>query len=138
MTSNRITLISLSVADIARSRAFYETLGWVPEAVLENGVFYAMAGQKMMLYRREKLAKDLGRAPETLGTGAMTLAQNFPTTQETDAAYAAAISAGATGLSVPQKVFWGGYSGVYADPDGHLWEVAMNPFWELDDRGLLA
>jgi len=68
----------------------------------------------------------------------MTLAQNFSTEAEVDAAFAAALAAGATGLKKPEKVFWGGYSGYYADPDGHVWEVAMNPFWPLAEDGTLT
>ncbi len=84
------------------------------------------------------LAEDQGRADASLGTGAMTLAQNFATTEEVDAAFATALDAGATALKKPQKVFWGGYSGYYADPDGHVWEVAMNPFWPLNEDGSLT
>jgi uncharacterized glyoxalase superfamily protein PhnB len=68
----------------------------------------------------------------------MTLAQNFPTEAEVDTAFAAALAAGATVLKRPAKVFWGGYSGYYADPDGHVWEVAMNPFWPLSEDGRLT
>ena len=68
-------------------------------------------------------------------TGAVTLAQNFSTEADVDAAYAAALAAGATGLKAPEKVFWGGYSGYFADPDGHLWEVAFNPFFPLSPEG---
>jgi uncharacterized glyoxalase superfamily protein PhnB len=68
----------------------------------------------------------------------MTLAQNFPSPAEVDAAYRAALAAGATPMKDPEPVFWGGYSGYYADPDGHVWEVAHNPFWPLDDKGRLA
>ena len=68
----------------------------------------------------------------------MTLAQNFATEAEVDAAYAAALAAGGTGLKAPQKVFWGGYSGYWAEPDGQVWEVAMNPFWPLAEDGSLT
>ena len=74
----------------------------------------------------------------SLGTGAMTLAQNFTTEAEVDAAFATAIEAGGTALKAPEKVFWGGYSGYWADPDGHVWEVAMNPFWPLAADGSLT
>lgn len=68
----------------------------------------------------------------------MTLAQNFPTAAEVDAAFARALQCGATALKQPQKVFWGGYSGYFADPDGHVWELAMNPFWPLNADGSLT
>ena len=86
-----------------------------------------MHGAVLALFGRAALAADQGRPDATLGTGAMTLAQNFATEAEVDAAFSAAIAAGATALKAPEKVFWGGYSGYWADPDGHVWEVAMNP-----------
>ena len=128
MTPQRVTLITLGVADLARSKAFYGALGWVPTADEGEVVFYQINGMVLGLFGLEPLAKDQGRPDATLGTGAMTLAQNFATEAEVDAAYTHALSAGATALKAPQKVFWGGYSGYYADPDGHVWEVAYNPF----------
>ena len=97
-----------------------------------------MAGMKFGLYARDMLAQDLGCAPGDLGTGAMTLAQNFASEAEVDAAYDAALAAGARACKPPERVFWGGYSGTFADPDGHVWELAYNPFWELTDAGHLA
>ncbi|MCV2881781.1 VOC family protein [Actibacterium sp. XHP0104] len=138
MNPNRITLITLSVTDLPRARAFYEALGWQCSEALDEVAFYDMGGMKFGLYSRAKLAEDLGRAPGDLGAGAMTLAQNFNSEAEVDRAYQAAIDAGATPCKPPEKVFWGGYSGTYADPDGHIWEVAHNPFWQLDDQGLLT
>ncbi len=135
---NRITLTTLSVTDMARARAFYEALGWVPEDAREDVAFYAMNGAKFGLYRRERLAEDLGLAVQDLGTGAMTLAQNFATAAEVDAAYARALKAGAQALKPPQKAFWGGYSGTFRDPDGHVWEYAMNPYWGLDPNSNLS
>ena len=138
MRTNRITLVTLAVDDLGPSRAFYEALGWEVEEALAETVFFDMGGAKLGLYRREMLAKDLDREPEALGTGAVTLAQNFATEAEVDAAYERAIAAGASVCKPPETVFWGGYSGTYADPDGHVWEVAMNPFWTLDEEGRLA
>lgn len=89
-------------------------------------------------FGKSNLAADQGRPGAKLGTGAMTLAQNFASEGEVDAAYDAALKAGATALKAPEKVFWGGYSGYYADPDGHVWEVAMNPFWPLGEDGSLT
>lgn len=137
MTPQRVTLITLGVDDLARSRAFYEALGWVPAAAQEGVVFYQIHGAVLGLFGRAALAEDQGRAGERLGTGAMTLAQNFPSEAEVDAAWEAAVAAGAEALKKPEKVFWGGYSGYYADPDGHVWEVAMNPFWPLEEDGSL-
>jgi hypothetical protein len=90
------------------------------------------------LFGLDDLAKDQGRPDAALGIGATTLAQNFDTPEDVDAAFAEALAAGATPLKAPEKVFWGGYSGYYADPDGHVWELAHNPFWPLADDGSLT
>lgn len=137
MTPQRVTLITLGVADLARARAFYEALGWRPAQAEKTVVFYQMHGVVLGLFGKADLAADQGRPDAALGTGAITLAQNFATKAEVDAAFAAAVAAGAAPLKVPVAVFWGGYSGYYADPDGHVWEVAMNPFWPLQPDGSL-
>lgn len=138
MTPQRITLITLGVADLAVSRAFYARLGWVEHSSQPSVAFYQMYGAVLGLFGRDDLAKDQGREGVTLGTGAITLAQNFATEAEVDAAFAAALQAGGTELKAPEKVFWGGYSGYWADPDGHVWELAMNPFWPLGADGSLT
>lgn len=139
MTPQRVTLITLGVDDLAASRAFYAALGWREHGESQPGVaFYQMHGAALALFGRAELAADQGRPGAALGTGAVTLAQNFSTEAEVDAAYAAALAAGATALKSPEKVFWGGYSGYWADPDGHVWEVAMNPFWPLAEDGSLT
>ena len=139
MTPQRVTLITLGVTDLAAARAFYRRLGWVEHGASQDGVaFYQMHGAVLGLFGRSDLAADQGRPGATLGTGAMTLAQNFATEAEVDAAYATALAAGGTSLKAPEKVFWGGYSGYWSDPDGHVWEVAMNPFWPLNSDGSLT
>ncbi|MEM1428058.1 MAG: VOC family protein [Pseudomonadota bacterium] len=138
MKDQRVTLITLGVDDLARAQAFYAALGWDPVEATNEVVFYRMDGMALGLFGRAALAEDQGRAGATLGTGAMTLAQNFPDRAGVDAAYARAVAAGAEALKPPQEVFWGGYSGYFADPDGHVWEVAHNPFWTLDEDGRLA
>lgn len=139
MTLQRVTLITLGVADLAAARAFYARLGWVEHGESQPGIaFFQMHGQALALFGRDQLAEDQGRAGATLGTGAVTLAQNFATEAEVDAAFAAVLAAGGTALKAPEKVFWGGYSGYWADPDGHVWEVAMNPFWPLNADGSLT
>jgi len=138
MIPQRVTLITLGVADLAAAKAFYARLGWTEHGAQEGVAFYQLHGQALALFGRADLAADQGRAGAMLGTGAVTLAQNFATEAEVDAAFAAAIAAGATALKAPQKVFWGGYSGYWADPDGHVWEVAMNPFWPLAPDGSLT
>lgn len=138
MTPQRVTLITLGVRDLPRARAFYAALGWSPAEEADGISFYQMNGLVLGLFGLQALAADQGRPDASLGTGAMTLAQNFSTEAEVDTAFELAMSAGATALKRPEKVFWGGYSGYYADPDGHVWEVAMNPFWPLADDGSLT
>ena len=138
MKSQRVTMITLSVDDLARSRAFYSALGWEPAQAMDEVVFYRMGGMALGLFGRAALADDQGRPGTGLGTGAMTLAQNFPNRDAVDAAFATAIAAGATALKRAEPAFWGGYSGYFADPDGHVWEVAHNPFWPLDADGALT
>ena len=138
MTPQRVTLITLGVADLSAARAFYHRLGWRESGANPDVAFFQMHGLVLGLFGRLDLAKDQGRADAVLGTGAMTLAQNFATEAEVDAAFKAAIDAGGTALKAPEKVFWGGYSGYWADPDGHVWEVAMNPFWPLAADGSLT
>ena len=138
LPSNRITLVTLAVKDLDRSRAFYEALGWIVEEATPDAVFFDMMGQKFGLYRWEMLAKDLDAVPDKLGTGAMSIAQNQPSKAEVDRAYAHARQCGAVACKPPEEVFWGGYSGTFRDPDGHVWEVAFNPFWTLDTQGRIA
>jgi predicted lactoylglutathione lyase len=138
MTPQRVTLITLGVADLTRAKAFYGALGWTPTNDQGEVVFYQLNGMVLGFFGLGSLAKDQGRPDAQLGTGAMSLAQNFNTVADVDAAYARALTAGATALKAPEKVFWGGYSGYYVDPDGHVWEVAHNPFWELSPNGSLT
>ncbi len=139
MQEQRITLITLAVADMDRARAFYADLGWQPHPSSQESVtFYQANGFVFGLFGHDALAEDMGRPGATLGTGATTLAVNFPSEAEVDQAYARALAAGAKALKPPEQVFWGGYSGYFADPDGHVWEVAMNPFWPLAPDGSLT
>jgi len=139
MNPQRVTLITLGVADLAAARAFYARLGWREHKASQPGVaFYQMHGAVLGLFDRAALAEDQGRPGAVLGCGALTLAQNFATEAQVDAAYAAALAAGGTALKAPVKVLWGGYSGYWADPDGHVWELAMNPYWPLAADGSLT
>ena len=138
MTPQRVTLITLGVKDLAAARAFYARLGWVEHHAQEGVAFFQMNGCVLGLFGLADLAADQGRSGTTLGTGAITLAQNFSTEAEVDAAFDAAIVAGGKALKKPEKVFWGGYSGYWSDPDGHVWELAMNPFWPLGADGSLT
>jgi predicted lactoylglutathione lyase len=135
MNPQRASLITLGVADLNRAKAFYGALGWTPKEDLPEAVFYQINGMALGFFELKNLARDQGRAKAQLGFGAMTLGQKFETEAEVDAASAQALAAGATDLKAPEKVFWGGYSGYYADPDGHVWEVAFNPFWPLNKDG---
>lgn len=137
MTPQRVTLITLGVADLVAAKAFYGRLGWQEHGAQEGVAFYQMNGLALALFGLRDLAADQGRPEAVLGTGAVTLAQNFATEAEVDAAFAAALAAGGRALKAPETVFWGGYSGYWADPDGHVWEVAMNPFWPLEADGSL-
>ena len=138
LSAQRVTLISLGVADLARSSAFYKALGWQPAQELPEVTFFRLKGLMLGLIGKDALAADQGRPGAELGSGAIALAQNYAAPADVDAAFAEAVSAGATALKQPQKADWGGYSGCYADPDGHVWEVAHNPFWPLDAEGYLA
>ena len=135
---NRVNFITLCVADLARARAYYERLGWVVEQAMEEVAFDRTKNQIFGLFTLEGLAKETGRDIASLGTGAMTLAQNQPSRAEVEAAFAHALACGATAVRAPFETDWGGYSSYVADPDGHLWEYAHNPFSALDDEGHLA
>jgi len=135
MHKQRVAVVTLGVADLERSRGFYERWGWVPEQVADEVVFFQANGLVVALFGLDDLAVDQGRPHTELGFGAMTLAQNYGTVAEVDERFRAALAAGATMLKRPQPTDWGGYSGYIEDPDGHVWELAMNPFWTLDEFG---
>lgn len=136
----RVSLITLGVADLVRARSFYAAWGWSehPHPGAEGIHFYQMNGAVLALFPLTELAADQRRDPAALGSGAITLAQNCADRAETDAVYQAALDAGATAIKPPEPVFWGGYSGYFADPDGHIWEIAHNPFWPLAADGALT
>jgi len=131
----RVSLITLGVADLARARAFYEALGWQTHAADEDDVvFFSAGGMVLGLWSRQSLAEDSG-LPDGGGFGGVTLAHNVGSPAEVDAVIEEARAAGATIAREPQSTFWGGYSGLFHDPDGHPWEVAHNPHWALDEHG---
>lgn len=132
----RISLVTLGVADLGRSVAFYDALGWERVGEPEGVAFYRTAGALLSLYPTSDLARDARVAPDGAGFRAVTLAVNVASREEVDAAFAHLAEIGATILAPPEAVFWGGYIGYFADPDGHAWEVAHNPAWPLDERGL--
>jgi uncharacterized protein len=131
----RVSLITLGVRDLARARAFYEALGWATRAApADDVVFFQSAGLVVALWDRARLAEDSGVA-DGGGYGGITLAHNVRSPAEVDAVLAEAAAAGATIARAGAETFWGGYSGVFVDPEGHPWEVAHNPGWELDADG---
>jgi predicted lactoylglutathione lyase len=134
----RITLITLGVADLARSRAFYEAIGWQSSSASQaEVVFFQGNGLALALFGRGSLAHDAGVPDRPTGFAAISLAYNARSKAEVDQVFAEVVAAGAGVVKRPEDVFWGGYSGYFADPDGHLWEVAWNPFFPLDDKGNL-
>ena len=134
----RVSLITLAVADVEKARGFYRALGWDEVDSPDGIVVFDLLSQSLGLYPIAELAKDMGVDQDVLGHGAMTLSYNGRNRAEVDAVIAAAAQAGAEVLKEPQEVFWGGYSGTWADPEGHVWEYAHNPFWPLDEDGYLA
>jgi uncharacterized protein len=133
----RVTLITLGVADHAAARRFYERLGWQATLELEETVFFQAGCLVVALWSRSKLAADSGVA-DSGGWGGITLAHNVPSDAEVDRVIDAARAAGATIPREPSRTSWGGYTGVFVDPDGHPWEVAYNPGFELRDDGSLV
>jgi catechol 2,3-dioxygenase-like lactoylglutathione lyase family enzyme len=131
----RVSLITLGVADLARSRAFYEAVGWVTHSEPEEDVaFFQSGGMVLALWSREELAKDSG-VEDGGGWGGVTLAYNVPSPADVDVFLETARAAGARIPRTGAETFWGGYSGVFIDPDGHPWEVAHNPFWTVTENG---
>jgi catechol 2,3-dioxygenase-like lactoylglutathione lyase family enzyme len=132
----RVTLVTLGVTDLARAIAFYEGLGWERVGDEEEVAFFRTAGPVLALWSTANLAED-ARVDGTRGAfDGVALAVNVESEAAVDDGLAAAVAAGAALLKPAERVFWGGYSGYFSDPDGHVWEVAYNPGWPLDDRGL--
>lgn len=131
----RISLVTLGVTDLDRARRFYESLGWSTGAVPDaDVVFFQAGGLVVALWSRSELAVD-SVAEDSGGWGGITLAHNVHSQAEVDEVLANAQAAGATIAREGAPTFWGGYSGLFADPDGHRWEIAHNPFWELGPDG---
>lgn len=131
----RISVITLGVADLERARSFYGRLGWsVVDGSPDDVAFYQAGGMVMALWDRASLADD-SAVEDPGGWGGVTLAYNVAAPQDVDAVIAEARAAGATIGREPGPTFWGGYSAIFLDPDGHPWEVAHNPGWTLHDDG---
>jgi predicted lactoylglutathione lyase len=132
----RVSLVTLGVADLARATAFYGALGWEGQEVQET-VFVQAGPLALVLWSRAKLAADSGIEDDGGSFGGMVLAQNVRSRDEVDAIVAAAGAAGATVTRTPAETFYGGYAGVFRDPDGHVWEIAHNPGFTLAEDGAL-
>ena len=133
----RLSLVTLGVGDVARARAFYEALGWSGESPDGSIVWFQSGGMIVSLWDRASLADD-SSVVDNGGWGGITLAHNVASPEDVDRVIEEARSAGATIGREPAATFWGGYSGVFIDPDGHPWEVAHNPGWPLGPDGTIS
>jgi predicted lactoylglutathione lyase len=137
----RVSLVTVGVRDLAATTAFYEALGFElsPASVAGEVSFFRTAGSILALWGIDELSADTGRTPPRPSEGAfngMAFAINVDSRDEVDSALGAAATAGGTLVKPATATDWGGYSGYFADPEGTVWEVAHNPFWPLDERGL--
>ena len=133
-----ISFITLGVADLARSRAFYGALGWHESSGSQDSVaFYAAGSVSFALYPRQALAADAGISPAGEGFPRFTLAHNVASPGEVETTINDAVSAGGKLVLKPETAPWGGFRGYFADPDGFLWEVCWNPFFPLDEKGFV-
>ena len=131
----RVTVITLGVSDLLRARNFYEALGWKTGADPGDDVVFFQTGDMVLsLWDRARLAED-SCVKDAPGWGGVTLALNLGSREEVDAVTEEARAAGATIGREPAETFWGGYSSVFLDPEGHPWEIAFNPHWELTPAG---
>ena len=134
----RVSIVTLGVGDVARAKAFYEALGWRGQEV-EETVFFQAGGMALILWDRAKLAADAGvDDPAPTGFDGIALAQNVRSRAEVDEVLAAAERAGGRITHAPAETFYGGYAGYFADPDGHLWEIAHNPGFTIEADGSLT
>ena len=134
----RLSLVTLGVSDLERARAFYEALGWRSGADPgDDVVFFQAGGMIVALWDRARLAEDSG-VDDAGGWGGVTLAYNTRSPEEVDEVIDQARAAGARIPREPDETFWGGYSGLFVDPDGHPWEVAHNPRWTVDSDGSVS
>lgn len=134
----RISLITLGVTDLARASAFYQRLGWKPASLSDDDItFFQLGPVALALFPREKLAEDAHLDPAGSGFGGITLAHNVRERDSVDRLLALATEAGGTLLKAAAEPPWGGYSGYFADPDGHPWEVAWMPGMRIAENGAL-
>jgi uncharacterized protein len=132
----RVSIVTLGVTELKRSREFYERLGWRRSMASTEGIaFFQAGGMALALYPRHELAKDANIAPDGHGFNGVSLAYNTRSRAEVDSVLEAAVAAGAKLIKPAQEAFWGGYSGYFSDPDGFLWEVAWNPSFAVAEDG---
>jgi len=132
----RVSIITLGVRNLERSKSFYERLGWRRGMTKSEGIAFFQAGRiALALFPREELARDANITDDGQGFRGFSLAYNTRQREEVDAVIAEAEAAGATVLKSAEEAFWGGYSGYFADPDRFVWEVAWNPFFEIAEDG---
>jgi uncharacterized glyoxalase superfamily protein PhnB len=142
----RLSLVTLGVASVPAARRFYEKLGWTASSASQGDeiVFFQLNGMALALFGRDALMADMALAVDATvpaakpGFSGVTLAQNLRSPEAADELFARAVAAGAAVLKRPEPTHWGGYSGYFADPDGHVWELAHNPFFPLDQHGNLT
>jgi hypothetical protein len=136
---NRVSIVTLGVADLARATSFYESLGWRrSSSSMPTITLFQMQGSVLGLYEWSALADDANVPADGSGFRGVTLALNLASTEEVDTAFSEWIAAGAASMVEPHAAFWGGYSSYVADLDGHLWELAHNPYASIDDEGRLV
>ena len=134
----RLSLVTLGVRDLPRAKRFYEALGWASGAAPADDVVFFQAGCMIVaLWGRDRLAEDTV-VEDSGGWGGITLAYNARSPAEVDAVLAEAEATGATIPRAGAETFWGGYSGVFVDPEGHAWEIAHNPHWTLGEDGAVS
>jgi len=142
MVPARVSLVTLGVRDVARSKAFYRALGWEAAIDMDDFAVFRTAGSLLAVYPESDLARDMGAGGGSGASGSgphvrqSSLAINLDSPDEVDRCVAEMMAAGAALLAAPAAAEWGGYTSIVADPDGHAWEIAHNPGWPLDERGL--
>jgi len=130
----RVSLITLTTTDMDRAAAFYEALGWARVDSPDGVIAFDLIGQTLGLYPRADLARDMGLEESDLQGSGMTLSYNVSEKDEVAPLYERALAAGAKPIRPPHEIFWGGYIAYFADPDGHIWEIAHNPFSPLGPK----